>query len=218
MSRSSSPPAGSERRTDPSCCGPRHWSERQWRTYLYIYHRFVEQVDARVGSVLAALQESGLDESTLVVFTSDHGEGMARPSMGDQAHAVRGVDDGARCCCAGRGHLPGKRKRRDSSRLRARPACRPWPTTPACRFPRVSAARACDRRSSSRHLPGADFVVAELQPDPERTEMRGRMVRSGRYKYVAFSEGRNPRVAVRPARPTRSRPVTSPVSPPCRMS
>ena len=34
----------------------------------------IEKVDAEIGRLLAALRESGLEDNTLVVFTSDHGE------------------------------------------------------------------------------------------------------------------------------------------------
>jgi arylsulfatase A-like enzyme len=40
--------------------------------------------------------------------------------------------------------------------------------------------------------PGSEFVVAELAPDPKRPDMKGRMVRTRRYKYIAFSLGKNP--------------------------
>jgi arylsulfatase A-like enzyme len=50
----------------------------QWRYYLYCYYRMVEMLDADVGRVLDALQETGQAENTVVVFTSDHGEGAGR--------------------------------------------------------------------------------------------------------------------------------------------
>ena len=40
--------------------------------------------------------------------------------------------------------------------------------------------------------PGQDFVVSELYPDTENLEMQGRMIRTQQYKYIAFSEGKNP--------------------------
>lgn len=48
-----------------------------WRRYRYAYRRLVERVDAQIGRILAALEESGLRENTLVVFSSDHGDGDA---------------------------------------------------------------------------------------------------------------------------------------------
>ena len=41
-----------------------------------LYHGEVESVDARVGRVLAALEQRGLTENTVFAFTSDHGEGF----------------------------------------------------------------------------------------------------------------------------------------------
>jgi arylsulfatase A-like enzyme len=41
-------------------------------------------------------------------------------------------------------------------------------------------------------LAGRDFVVSELQPDTKKPEMKGRLLRTQRYKYVAFSQVKNP--------------------------
>ena len=52
------------------------WDEHLWRKYRYAYFRLLEDVDRQVGQVLEALRRSGQEENTLVVFTSDHGEGL----------------------------------------------------------------------------------------------------------------------------------------------
>jgi arylsulfatase A-like enzyme len=52
----------------------KHWTERDWRLHRYAYARLTERVDAQVGTILQALRESGLEQNTLVVFTSDHGD------------------------------------------------------------------------------------------------------------------------------------------------
>lgn len=52
----------------------RHWTDEQWGLFSWMYHRLTESVDAQIGRVLAALEQSGLEENTLIVFTSDHGE------------------------------------------------------------------------------------------------------------------------------------------------
>jgi len=56
------------------------FSDEQWRYYLYNYYRMVEMLDAEIGRVLDALEDSGQAGNTLVLFTSDHGEGGARHS------------------------------------------------------------------------------------------------------------------------------------------
>ena len=50
------------------------WSEEEWRMHRWTYARLTETVDTEIGEVLKALKETGLDENTLVVFTSDHGD------------------------------------------------------------------------------------------------------------------------------------------------
>jgi arylsulfatase A-like enzyme len=44
------------------------------RGTIAAYHATITHVDAMVGRVMAALRETGLEENTVVVFTSDHGE------------------------------------------------------------------------------------------------------------------------------------------------
>ncbi len=51
------------------------YTERNWRRYMWAYHRMVEKVDAQILSLLEELDRRGLSENTLIVFTSDHGEG-----------------------------------------------------------------------------------------------------------------------------------------------
>ena len=53
------------------------WDELTWRQYLWGYYRLVEKVDAEIGKVLAALKDGGHEDNTIVIFTSDHGEGVA---------------------------------------------------------------------------------------------------------------------------------------------
>jgi choline-sulfatase len=49
-------------------------SEDEVRRARHGYYAAVSYLDERVGEVLAALAATGLDDSTLVVFTADHGE------------------------------------------------------------------------------------------------------------------------------------------------
>jgi arylsulfatase A-like enzyme len=57
---------------------PNFDTDLRWRYYLYCYYRMVEMLDSDVGRLLDTLEQTGLDETTLVVFTSDHGEGAGR--------------------------------------------------------------------------------------------------------------------------------------------
>ncbi len=50
------------------------WNEDQWRLHRWAYCRLTEMVDREIGVLLDAVREAGLEEDTLIVFTSDHGD------------------------------------------------------------------------------------------------------------------------------------------------
>jgi choline-sulfatase len=51
-----------------------NWTEKDWRLHRWAYARLTERVDAEIGRVLDALKQAGLENDTLIVFTSDHGD------------------------------------------------------------------------------------------------------------------------------------------------
>ena len=53
------------------------FNEERWQRYLHAYYWMVEAVDAEIGRLLDAVRANELEENTLVVFTSDHGDGLA---------------------------------------------------------------------------------------------------------------------------------------------
>lgn len=60
-------------RTYPS----RDWGEDKWRQYRWAYNRLVERVDGYVQMMLDGLKKYGLEDNTIIIFTSDHGDGYA---------------------------------------------------------------------------------------------------------------------------------------------
>ena len=57
------------------------WSEQQFKDYVRRYWGFCAYIDEQVGRVLAALSQTGLDENTIVIFTTDHGDMVAAHGM-----------------------------------------------------------------------------------------------------------------------------------------
>ncbi|MEI6891688.1 MAG: sulfatase-like hydrolase/transferase [Pontiella sp.] len=47
----------------------------EWRQYRWAYNQLVEMVDGHIGGLLESLKENGLDKNTVVIFSSDHGDG-----------------------------------------------------------------------------------------------------------------------------------------------
>jgi arylsulfatase A-like enzyme len=60
-------------------------TDAQLRDITANYYGMISLVDHQVGRILAALQEEGLSDNTLVVFTSDHGE-----LLGDHGLMLKG--------------------------------------------------------------------------------------------------------------------------------
>lgn len=67
-------------RADPAYVRPR-WKEAQVRDYIRRYWGFCSYVDEQLGRVLAALDETGQMDDTVVVFTSDHGDMVGEHGM-----------------------------------------------------------------------------------------------------------------------------------------
>jgi choline-sulfatase len=71
-------PAAIEAHLDPNAPTPavtmrKEYDEKAWRINRWIYHRLTEKVDRHIGDMLEGLQQAGLEEDTVVIFTSDHG-------------------------------------------------------------------------------------------------------------------------------------------------
>ncbi|MHC4800164.1 MAG: sulfatase family protein, partial [Planctomycetota bacterium] len=69
------------RRNKPNFKGDQAWTDRQWQYYAWSYYRQTEMVDACIGRILDALEDSGHADNTILLFTGDHGDGHARHKM-----------------------------------------------------------------------------------------------------------------------------------------
>ncbi|HBC88370.1 MAG TPA: sulfatase [Lentisphaeria bacterium] len=172
----------------------RNWDEASWRRYLWGYSRLVEKVDTQVGKVLATLRENGLEQDTVVIFTSDHGDGMAShrwnqktifyeevarvPFIISQPGTIAGgvvdtrilintgIDLATTCLGIAGVPVPAELKGQDLYAY-------------------------VQGKTSNTH----PFIVAQTDllkaPDCDR-HIRGRMLRTDKFKYVVFDHGANP--------------------------
>lgn len=51
------------------------FSDDEWRQYRWAYNRLTEKADAQIAILLKTLAENHLDQNTVIIFTSDHGDG-----------------------------------------------------------------------------------------------------------------------------------------------
>ena len=162
------------------------WDGAQWRAYREAYYHMAEQVDRAIGLILAALEQGGWLENTLVVFTSDHGDGsaahrwVAKNSLYDEPTAVPFIVS-----------FPGRVPEGVVDEEHLVSGLDVLPTV--CDYAGVAApptsGRSLRAAIEDPSAPWRDYVVAELTVGEREGPMLGRMVRSGRYKYCAYSAG-----------------------------
>jgi arylsulfatase A-like enzyme len=54
------------------------WNEDEFRAYQWGYYRLVEKVDSLLGKVFDAIYASPAADNTIIIFSSDHGDGISR--------------------------------------------------------------------------------------------------------------------------------------------
>ncbi len=155
------------------------WSELHWRYYLWSYYRHVEMVDAEAGRALDALEDSAFAKNTLVIFSADHGEGMANHRM-----VIKGYlyDSAARVplVIAWPGALP------EGAREEAHPVSGLDFAPTVCDYAGVDAmpkARGFSLRPllERRAAPKRDFVATE-------SAGHGLMIRTAGHKYICYPD------------------------------
>jgi arylsulfatase A-like enzyme len=163
------------------------WRESEWRAYLWNYYRMTERVDAAIGRVLGALDSAGLSEKTLVLFTSDHGDGVAshrwtaKLSLYDESVRIPFI-------LRWPNHIPAGKVNRTHliSQLDVLPTFCEAAGIPALpSFHGASLLPLLNPPSAT----WTDYVVTELADDKLDTNRRGRMLRTAQYKYNIFSHG-----------------------------
>ena len=65
--------------------------EQLWRNYIGAYYALVTEIDYCVGEILNALDEAGLEEETIVIYASDHGDFVGNHGMVEKAAAGQNV-------------------------------------------------------------------------------------------------------------------------------
>lgn len=65
-----------EKRQNYSLYPSMDFDDDDWRTYIDAYYRLVEAVDAEIGKILDEIDRQDLWRNSVIIFTSDHGDGV----------------------------------------------------------------------------------------------------------------------------------------------
>lgn len=157
------------------------WSPQMWRLHRWAYCRLTEKVDAHISKVLDAVRQANLENSTLIVFTSDHGDH-------DSAHKLEHksilYEEAARIpfVMSYKGVIPAGRV--DDEHLVSN-GLDLLPTL--CDYAGIEPPKDLLGKSvrplAEKKPPASwrDYLVVESHS--------GRMLRTGRFKYVVYSSG-----------------------------
>jgi arylsulfatase A-like enzyme len=65
--------------------------EQKWRNYIGAYYALVTEIDYCIGQILSSLDEAGLTEETIVIYTSDHGDFVGNHGMVEKSAAGQNI-------------------------------------------------------------------------------------------------------------------------------
>ncbi|MBI9020273.1 MAG: sulfatase-like hydrolase/transferase [Verrucomicrobia bacterium] len=170
----------------------RDWPDDRWRQYRWALNRLTERVDSEIAKILDALRANGMDENTLIIFTSDHGDGNGAHKWNQKTLFY---EESARVPFIISG--PGIRNPGavDTEHLIAT-GIDIFPTV--CDYAGVTLPAELRGKSlrplaENRPVQWRDQLVAENDLSPAygfSSGIEGRMLRTKNYKYVAYSTGK----------------------------
>jgi len=156
------------------------WDKEHWRYYLWSYYRNIEHVDAEIGRILQTLEDGGYAKDTLIVLTSDHGEGLSHHQM---VRKNTLYDEAARVplLFSWPGHIPANTT--DTTHLASGLDIMPT----LCDYAGIKPPKNMRGRSlrsifEDISIPTDHFIVTEVSTNT------GRMVRTPSFKYIAYKD------------------------------
>ncbi len=163
------------------------WKPADMRKYVHDYYRMVEDVDMQIGILLAALREKGLEQNTVVIFVSDHGEGMCAHKWAQKASFY---EESVRVPMIISGPGIARKGAVDNRTLASLTDILPT----FCDYAGIAPPKTIHGVSLKPVVEGRpivrEFAVSELRYGS--AEREGRMLRSTRFKYVVFNSGARP--------------------------
>jgi choline-sulfatase len=177
------------------CCSHRRlqmasgWNKENYRHYLAAYYHYTQMMDAQLGRIMDALKASSAWNNTIVVFLSDHGDGMGAHRMVTKQVSFYEEMTRVPLIFAGPGMAgPGRILREPlTSSIDLLPTL--------CDLAGLKAPARLPGRSMAGWLRGEsdpvgnEYVVSQWQTEWGYTVSPGRMLRTEQFKYTCYLEG-----------------------------
>ena len=176
------------------------WSADDWRKYRWAYYRMVELADKEVGKILSTLGAEGLEENTVIIFTSDHGDGIGAHRW---AQKNMFYDECSR--------IPFIISQKGTTRIGksdflVNNGLDIMPTI--CDYAGVKVPAKCKGFSlrgiaeGSKYLKKREYVacssrfVQDIKENGKPINLEGRMIRTKDFKYYVFDQGEQPEMLI----------------------
>lgn len=165
------------------------WTPEDWRMYRNAYYRLVEKVDQEIGKIIDAIDKNNLWENTVIIFSSDHGDGIGAHHWNQKSALYEEVVNIPFIVT-----LPGKKNAGKvlpqliSNGVDFFATVCDWT---GAKMPKGAAGKSFRKiaEEANPQSPHQDYVITETRFDGSKT--RGWMVRTARYKYVLYDKGRH---------------------------
>ena len=161
-----------------------------WRRYRNAYYRLIETVDAEIGKILAEVDKQNLWKNTVIIFTSDHGDGCGAHQWNQKTVLYEEVANTPFIVCLPKGKNAGKvLPQLISNGVDLLPSLCDWAgiAVPAQRQGISFRAITESGDANKTHQP---YVVTETL-FAQTANTAGWMLRTPQYKYVLYDTGTN---------------------------
>ena len=161
------------------------YSPDDWRRYRNAYYRLVEAVDTEIGKILDELDRQGLWDETVVIFTSDHGDGAGAHKWNQKTALYEEVANVPLIVCLPRGKNAGEVSNAlVNNGLDLMPSVCEWTgaVLPDGRRGKSFA------KAAALEDDGQEFIITETN-FKQTSGTAGWMVRTPKYKYVLYDKG-----------------------------
>lgn len=171
----------------PELFGTRNFTTAEWKNYLYHYYRMIERVDREIGKLIVTLENKGLDQNTIIVFTSVRGDGAAAHHWaGGYSPYEESVKTPLIICRFGKN----LRNIEDNKHLVSGVDILPTVLDYAgIKIPENREGMSLKVIAENSDTSWRKMLVTEIAPDPKSPSKLARMVRYKNYKYVICSYG-----------------------------
>ena len=167
----------------------RSYTPDDWRRYRNAYFRLVEAVDMEIGKIVDEIDRQNLWKNTVIIFTSDHGDGQGAHQWNQKSALYEEVVNVPFIVCLPGGKNAGKvLPQLVNNGTDLMPSVCDWAGVKAPSGRQGASVRPIAEKGDSS-VEGQPYVVSETDFSETGGGTMGWMVRSGNYKYVLYSMG-----------------------------